>query len=77
MYATTIIYPLSSAPEKYQWIIALNPMTAIIETLRYGFLGTGSFSWSFLGYSIIITLFILTAGVLVFNKVEKDFVDTV
>ncbi|MGV8879808.1 MAG: ABC transporter permease [Sphingobacteriaceae bacterium] len=77
MYATTVIYPLSAAPEKYKWIIALNPMTAIIETMRYGFLGSGTFEWGLLAYSSGITFLLLAAGVVIFNKVEKNFVDTV
>ncbi len=77
MYATTVIYPLSSAPEKYKWLIIANPMTAIIETFRYGFLGTGSFSWSSLGYTTVFALTVLIAGTMVFTKVEKNFVDTV
>jgi lipopolysaccharide transport system permease protein len=80
MYATTVIYPLSSAIEKYpaySWIIAYNPMTPIIETFRYGFLGEGSFSWYSLGYASFITALILTIGIIIFNKVEKTFVDTV
>lgn len=77
MYATTVIYPLSSAPEKYKPLIIANPMTAIIETFRYSFLGTGSFSWGMLSYSIVFTLMVLIAGTIVFTKVEKNFVDTV
>lgn len=77
MYATTVIYPLSSAPEKYKWIIAINPMTAIIETFRYGFLGKGNFDWSTLGFCTAITVSITIMGVLIFNKVEKTFIDTV
>jgi lipopolysaccharide transport system permease protein len=77
MYATTVIYPLSSAPADYKWLVIANPMTAIIETFRYGFLGTGSFSWALLGYSAVSTLIILMAGVLIFTKVEKNFVDTI
>jgi lipopolysaccharide transport system permease protein len=80
MYATTVIYPLSTALNKYpaySWIIEYNPMTAIIETFRYGFLGNGTFSWAFLGYSVSITIIILVIGIVVFNKVEKTFVDTV
>ena len=80
MYATTVIYPLSTALTKYpeySWIIEYNPMTAIIETFRYGFLGNGTFSWGFLGYSTGITAVLLVAGILIFNKVEKNFVDTV
>lgn len=77
MYSTTVIYPLSHVPKNYRWIIEANPMTALIETFRYGFLGTGSFSWESLGYSIIITIAFLLVGTIIFNKVEKSFVDTV
>ncbi|RZK48299.1 MAG: ABC transporter permease [Pedobacter sp.] len=80
MYATTVIYPLSTAIEKYpaySWIIEYNPMTPLIETFRYGFLGEGSFSWESLGYATGVTLLILAIGTLIFNKVEKNFVDTV
>jgi len=80
MYATAVIYPLSTAVEKYpkySWLIKYNPMTTLIEVFRYGFLGKGAFSWSYLGYTSIITLIILLIGVIVFNKVEKNFVDTV
>lgn len=77
MYATTVIYPLSTAPEKYKALIAYNPMTAIIETFRYGFLGEGEFSWYYLGVCGGVTLFITLLGVLIFNKVEKTFIDTV
>ncbi len=77
MYATTVIYPLSYAPVEYKWMIELNPMTAIIETFRFGFLGKGSFSWVLLGYSTTITFVLLFIGIIVFNKVEKNFVDTV
>ncbi|ACU06085.1 MULTISPECIES: ABC transporter permease [Pedobacter] len=80
MYATTVIYPLSTALEKYPayaWIIEYNPMTPIIETFRYGFLGRGSFSWQNLGYCTFITFCITFLGVVVFNKVEKTFVDTI
>lgn len=77
MYATTVIYPLSAAPAKYKWLIELNPMTALIETFRYGFLGNGSFTWLSFGYSALITAIILLFGIIIFNKVEKTFVDTV
>ena len=78
MYATTVIYPLSTIIKKpLGWIVAYNPMTPLIETFRYGFLGNGTFSWSALGYTTAITLGILLAGIVVFNKVEKNFVDTV
>jgi lipopolysaccharide transport system permease protein len=77
MYATTVIYPLSSAPAKYKWLIVANPITAIIETFRYGFLGHGSFSWEMLGYSTVFAMVVLTAGTMIFTKVERNFVDTV
>ncbi len=80
MYATTVIYPLSAIENKYPayaWMVKYNPVTAIMETFRYGFLGKGAFSWDLLGYSSLTTLFIVTAGILVFNRVEKTFVDTV
>jgi len=77
MYATTVIYPLSSAPNNYRWMIELNPMTGIIETFRYGFLGQGVFTVESFGYSVVFTLLSLFCGVLIFNKTEKTFVDTV
>lgn len=80
MYATTVIYPLSTAIEKYPkyaWIIKYNPMTPILETFRYGFLGNGSFSWGSLGYCTAITFIITITGIIIFNKVERTFVDTV
>ncbi len=77
MYATTVIYPLSAAPENYKKIIELNPMTGIIEAFRFGFLGRGEFSvWS-ISYSVVITLVVLFLGVIIFNKTEKNFVDTI
>jgi lipopolysaccharide transport system permease protein len=77
MYSTTVILPLSKLPDQYRWIILANPMTPIIETFRYAFLGTGVFDWAHLGLSATATLFILAIGVLLFNRVEKTFMDTV
>ena len=80
MYATTVIYPLSIAIEKYPayaWIIKYNPMTPILETFRFGFLGKGSFSWDSLGYASMITLTLLVFGIVIFNRVERNFVDTI
>jgi lipopolysaccharide transport system permease protein len=78
MYGTTVIYPLSYAREKgYSQLVELNPMTGIIEAFRYAFLGKGEFTiWS-LGYSFLITIIILFFGVIIFNKTEKNFVDTI
>jgi lipopolysaccharide transport system permease protein len=80
MYTTTVIYPLSVAEAKYpaySWLIKFNPITAIIETFRYSFLGKGGFSWQLIGYSFITTIIVLLAGTIIFNKVEKTFIDTV
>lgn len=77
LYATPVIYPLSKVPPKYTWLILANPMSAITETFRVGFLGSGTFSWFYLGYSTLTTLVILLVGTLIFNKVEKSFTDTV
>ena len=76
MYVTTVIYPLSSAPEKYRWLIELNPMTGMIEAFRYAFLGKGEFTAASLGYSAIVTLIVMFLGVMIFNRTEKNFVDT-
>lgn len=77
MYATPIIYPLSSIPDKYKIIIMINPMTSIIETFKYALLGRGTFSWEMLGYSGIFSLVILIIGLLLFNKIEQRFIDTI
>lgn len=77
MYATTVIYPLSAAPVKYKHLIELNPMTGIIEAFRYGFLGQGELTLHSLGYSTLVTFISLVLGVVIFNKTEKTFVDTI
>ena len=77
MYATPVIYPLSKVPVKYAWIIMANPLSSIVETFRFAFLGSGTFSWIQLGYSTVATLIILLLGTIIFNKVEKSFTDTV
>lgn len=77
MYATPVVYPLSVIPEKYVWWIMANPMTGIIETLRHGFLGSGSFSLGLFAYSLGFTLVLLLVGTFIFNKTEKNFMDTV
>ena len=77
MYATPVIYPLSSIDAKYRFWMNLNPMTSIIETFKYGFLGQGTFSWISLGYSSVFMLVVLFVGIAIFNKTEKNFMDTV
>ena len=77
MYATPVVYPLSTIPEKYKWILQMNPLTGIFECFRYGYLGSDSFEPSSLIFSVVIISVILIIGVLIFNKVEKSFMDTV
>ena len=77
MYATPIIYPLSSVPIKYKWIVNLNPLTQIIEVSRLAFLGKGDFSIMFFNISIASVFVILICGIIIFNKVEKNFIDKV
>jgi lipopolysaccharide transport system permease protein len=77
MYATPIIYPLSELSPKKQWIAALNPVTSIIETFKFGTMGTGIFSWYQLGYSFVFMCIVLGLGIVVFNKVQRSFMDTV
>jgi lipopolysaccharide transport system permease protein len=77
MYTTPVVYPLSSIPEKYRWIILANPMTPIIESFRYAFLGAGSLNWLHLAYSGVATIMILFVGILIFNRIQSNFMDTV
>lgn len=77
MYATPIVYPLSSIPGKYRILVLLNPLTAVIETFRYALLGSGTFNAFHLLYSAIFAFAIVIIGILLFNRVEKTFIDTV
>lgn len=77
MYATPVIYPLSTMSADKQWIMALNPVTAIIEAFKYGTMGVGTFSWGMLGYSFGFMMVLLGIGIVVFNKVQRSFMDTV
>jgi len=77
MYATPVIYPVSTIPDKYKIYIQANPMTAIVEGFRYALLGTGNFSWQSLGYSFCFMVVLLFFGIIIFNKTEKSFIDTV
>jgi lipopolysaccharide transport system permease protein len=77
MYATPVIYPLSALPKKYVWLIKANPLSWVVETFRYAFTGSGTMSWTGLGYSSAFAIILLSLGTLVFNRVEKTFMDTV
>lgn len=77
MYATPVIYPVSSIPERFQWIILANPMTPILESFRYAFLGAGSVNMGSLLYSFLFMVVVVFLGSLIFNRVEQTFMDTV
>ena len=78
MYATPIVYPLSyvTNPTLHK-IMLFNPMTAVIETFKYGAYGAGQFSWTALGYSAAIILALLVIGIAMFNRKQKFFIDTI
>lgn len=77
MYATPVIYPLASIPVEYRWIISLNPMTGIVETFRYAFLGSGFFRGELLLYDGAIALLLLFLGTIIYNSTQRTFMDTV
>lgn len=77
MYTTTVIYPLSSVSAVYRPFLLVNPLTTILESFRFILLGKGEFNWAMLGYSSAVITGMMIIGIVVFNKVQKDFVDTV
>jgi lipopolysaccharide transport system permease protein len=80
MYATPVIYPLSVMKEtypKYIWVLVANPLTAILETFKYAFTGVGEFNWYYLSYSISFTIVILFLGIVIFNRVQRNFMDVI
>ena len=78
MYATPVIYPLSTIHNNtLRFIMSLNPLTGIVEAFKYGFLGEGVFSWGLLGYSFAFMVVLLAIGVVLFNRVQRTFMDTV
>ncbi|MFC5684413.1 ABC transporter permease [Flavobacterium sp. MAHUQ-51] len=77
MYATPVVYPVSAMPEKYQWLVEINPLTGIFECFRYGYLGAGNFQPMSLLFSTVFIAVLLIIGTVIFNKVEKSFMDTV
>ena len=78
MYITPIAYPLSYLQNsKYKAFIELNPLSSIVELFRFIIVGKGTFSYYSIGYSVGFMFIVLIAGTLLFNKVEKSFMDTV
>ncbi|MEE0874917.1 MAG: ABC transporter permease [Ruminococcus sp.] len=77
MYITPVVYPISQVPPDYRWIMLLNPVAPIVECYRYAFLGSGVFVWQYWLLSIAVTAVVVFLGLLVFHRVEKNFIDTV
>ncbi|RDC66105.1 hypothetical protein AHMF7616_04736 [Adhaeribacter pallidiroseus] len=77
MYATPIIYPLSFLSGQYKTFILANPIAPIVEVFRYSLLGVGEFNAWYISYSVVFTIITLAIGVLIFNKVEKSFMDVI
>jgi lipopolysaccharide transport system permease protein len=77
LYLTPVIYPLSSVPASYQWIVKINPLTPILEAFRMGFLGAGSATPADVALSFVVMCAVLTAGLMLFTRVERTFMDTV
>lgn len=78
MYGTPIVYPLSMVPEgNLRTLIMLNPMTSLIEAFKYATIGQGYFSWFAIGYSFLFMCILLVVGIVVFNRIQRSFMDTV
>ena len=80
MYATPVIYPLSVMKDtypKYIWVLVANPLTAILETFKYAFTGVGEFNWFYLSYSFLFTVVIVLMGIIIFNRVQRNFMDVI
>ena len=78
VYITPVIYPLSMVTNpKLHLAMLLNPVTPVMEAIKYSLLGQGQFSWLWLGYSCVMTVILILIGLVLFNKVQKSFMDTV
>jgi lipopolysaccharide transport system permease protein len=77
MFATPVIYPLSILSGNKKLVILANPLSSVVETFRFAFTGVGELHWFYLIYSFVFMLVVMIIGVLLFNKVEKSFMDTV
>lgn len=80
MYLSAVMYPMALIKEKlpsYGWLVEYNPLAYVIETSRYMLLNIGQISLLGLGYTVLVTLFVFLFGIILFNKTEKSFIDTV
>ena len=77
MYATPVVYPLEAIPENYRFLVSLNPLTSVFEAFKYGWFNVGTFDWQGLIYSGVWIVVLILASLLIFNRVEQNFMDTV
>ncbi len=77
MYATPVIYPISNISKENQFWLWLNPLTSLFEAFKFAFLGQGTINYFWLLYSLLFTIVITILGILIFNRVEKRFIDSV
>jgi lipopolysaccharide transport system permease protein len=77
MYITPVIYPISSIPEKYRWVVIANPISSLVESFKFGFTGSGTFHLNSILYSGIFSIILFLISVAIFNRTEKTFMDTV
>ena len=80
MYLSAVVYPMALVKDKipnYAWLVQYNPLAYVIETTRYMLLNVGQVSLQGLGYTVLVAVFVFFAGLLVFTKTEKSFIDTV
>lgn len=77
LFLTPVIYPIGIVPEKFQWILNLNPMSGVIESMRAGFLGTGNVDWELLGLSALIALVLFAGGYVYLRRSEREFADII
>jgi lipopolysaccharide transport system permease protein len=77
MYITPVIYPAASVPEKYRIFVYINPVAPLVEAFKYGMIGAGEFNPARLLYSVVFTMILLFIGVILFNRTEQNFMDTI
>ncbi|MGV7235077.1 MAG: ABC transporter permease [Nitrosomonadaceae bacterium] len=81
MYLTPVVYPtslaLDKAPEGYKWLVYVNPLTGLLDLFKYAYLGEGVLNWWAISWSCIFAILIYIAGLVIFNRTEKSFMDTI
>jgi lipopolysaccharide transport system permease protein len=77
MYACPVVYPIEALPALAQKIVKLNPLTQIIQLVRFSFFNSVSIDWTYVLFSVLISILVLLSGLIIFNRVEKNFIDTI